>query len=466
VWELNVTVAETSSQDANFRPDDVYFSAADGRITTSALKEGFSKALIHASLVDSRLVIPDIFFFNSPGLRDHVLNADGISLLEVAIEQGLIVPALRNRATSFLDIASQMESDRIVGLISPQDFRAVGQRLDEARRRGHVSWAEWPPLLGESYNKLLTKILQVEQPPSFGGDRVDSDLWRLTKNLRFDAIEKAREYRRSQGGTDIRRGEIITEVGRILGVLGKDEQVSDLDVVLRELRKRPGGEEGSWYRAADAFYEWLDELYRFNQADRMNVQPSATNSRPGTIGLLAQAYRLTDYGPSSGPPPVAAKIEAEVEVPRFETLGRLDAHALLDLRQYGRVWRANANEFLAAPTVHSRHNAEESLEQYAHKLRRAARTKVLQTMQIEGAAGLVLTTGSEAADLVMQSLGNNFSIASMVAVVTGGYLSTQYIVKLHGQDKIEKRLDRGRDPKNVSSLELPDPNPLGAPPIG
>lgn len=441
---------------AVYKPDDVYFSAADGRVTTLAREEGFARALIHAALVDSRLIIPDIFFFNSPGLRDHVLSDTGLSVLEVAVEQGLVVPALRTEADSFEDIARHMTTNRIVGLIAPEDLRAVAKRLDDARKRGRVEWAAWPDALGESYNTLLTKILQVKEPLAFGGDSVDPDIWRLTHRLRFDAIEKARAYRRSEGGTDVRRGEIITETGRILGVLGPTEEVTDLNIVLSRLSSQ-GPSQQPWHTAADMFFEWLDELYRFNQADRMNIQPTATNARPGTISLLAQAYRRVDYGPLPQSSPDPADLTLEEDIPTFDELSRLDARALLELRHFGRSWRDAADAFLASPSTTSQHAAEQKLEEYARQLRRSARAGVFQSMEVTTMAGLVFMVGSAGADAVMTSLGTNVPVASIVQVLTGGLISTQYVVRSRRSESVQKKLDLPR-PGQIKNLQLPDPN--------
>ena len=441
---------------AIYKPDDVYFSAADGRVTTLAREEGFARALIHAALIDSRLIIPDIFFFNSPGLKDHVLSDTGLSVLEVAVEQGLVVPALRAEADTFEDIARQMATNRIVGLIAPEALRAVAKRLDDARKRGHVEWAAWPDALGESYNMLLTKILQVQEPPAFGGDTVDTDIWRLTHRLRFDAIENARTYRRSQGGTDVRRGEIITEAGRILGVLGPAEEITDLNIVLSRLSSQ-GPARQPWYAAADMFFEWLDELYRFNQADRMNIQPTATNARPGTISLLAQAYRRVDYGPLPKSYSNPEDLTLEEKIPTFNELSRLNARALLELRHFGRSWRDAADAFLANPSTTSQHAAEQKLEEYARQLRRSARAEVLQSMEVTTMAGLVFMVGSAGADAVMTSLGTNIPVASIVQILTGGLISTQYIVRSRRSEAIEKKLDFPR-PGQIKNLQLPDPN--------
>ena len=79
-------------------------------------------------------------------------------------------------------------------------------------------------------------------------------------------------------------------------------------------------------------------------------------------------------------------------------------------------------------------------------------------MQVETLAAFVLATGSEAADAVTTSLGQNLPIASVVQVLTGGYIATRYLARSRGSEEIEKRLDVPRK-TDIRSLQLPDPNP-------
>ena len=105
---------------------DVYFSVADGQVTVLAEEEGFTKALVHAALVDSRLVVPDVFFFNSPGLYQHTCLRSDKSLLETAMEAGLVIPALRTPASSFAEISTHLAEQRIVGLASEASAWGTG----------------------------------------------------------------------------------------------------------------------------------------------------------------------------------------------------------------------------------------------------------------------------------------------------------------------------------------------------
>lgn len=435
--------------------DDVYFSAADGRVTTDAGETGFARALVHSALIDSRIVVPDIFFFNSPGLQQHVANAEDISLLEAAIQAGLVVPSLRAPAKTFTEIAAYLKRARIVGLLGEPALGDLAAKLDRALPGKRPEWGGWPAALGESYKKLLLKLLQVDKPPKFGHSSIDEMLWRGTEDLRYDAIEQALEVRRQDGGSDIRRGEIITQAGRILGVLADDEDIVDLDVVLRRIADSHGRKSPRFLRA-EAFFEWLDELYRFNQADRMNIQPTATNSNPGTLCLLAQAYRKVDYGPADAGKAFQLRLNGEVEIPRFASLSRIGPRQLIELRGYGREWQTSAAAFLKDPQNDTRSAAERALEDYAAALRKQFKKEVLQTMRVQSVAGVGANIGVQAADAMMEALNTNVPVASVVAVLTGGYVATQYVVKTRGSEQVTKQLWQPRDVR-VSQLEDPDP---------
>jgi hypothetical protein len=136
----------------------------------------------------------------------------------------------------------------------------------------------------------------------------------------------------------------------------------------------------------------------------------------------------------------------------------VDPHELLRLRHYGREWRSAADWFLRLPNESNRHNAERALEIYAQQLRRLTRRQILQSMQVETLAGLVLTAGSGAADAVMVSLDKNVPIASVVQVLIVGFIATRYLIRSGGSEGAEKRLDLPRK-TGIKSLQLPDPNP-------
>ena len=273
-------------------------------------------------------------------------------------------------------------------------------------------------------------------------------------DLRFDAIDRARERRRAVGESDVRRGEIIAEAGRILGVLDGDEQISDLAMIMRRVgRVHPRGSLD--YVCASSFFEWLDELYRFNQADRLDIQPTMANGRPSTLCLLAQAYRTEGRSSTTGESPRVLSFDAEVEVPSFATLSRLDIKTLLDLREFGRNWRAQSEVFLASPTERTRLAAQRALDEYAASLRRKTKHAVLQTLRTETLAGAAATVATETADGVMTVLQTNIPIASIVAVLSSGYIAAQYFRKSSGKERVDKHLWQPRDIR-IAQSEDPD----------
>jgi hypothetical protein len=175
------------------------------------------------------------------------------------------------------------------------------------------------------------------------------------------------ELRRS--GYGVRRGEIVNFAGRYLGVVRQDEGVADADVIMsrysrEHFRKVP-------YDAAGSFFDWLDELYRVNQAERLRVRANFFARRPSDVAVLEAAATHVQGSPISttGEEHSTDTLEVLVELPHAAAFKRLEPERLLALRVWGDQWYMAANEFMTSSSPDGRRlariRAEAAILDYA-----------------------------------------------------------------------------------------------------
>jgi hypothetical protein len=185
-------------------------------------RDDFERSLLWGILFQPFILVPDIFFFISSHLHAHI--AGGLSLLEAAMEHGVVVPSFRSPGTSsFRDALGVVESAGIQGLRpKPENLRIAG-RLDDTTRSGGFRFTTWPTdrLLAATYESRLTGILTADHPPLADAWPDDDETrrrlergWTVSRRWRLDCLEDA--VRRSDGG--LRRGAFMNALGRSLGM--------------------------------------------------------------------------------------------------------------------------------------------------------------------------------------------------------------------------------------------------------
>jgi hypothetical protein len=400
--------------------DLVFFSPADRRVSASMPQSDFESALVYSFLFEPGVVIPDVFFFISLHVRNHILRTPGESLFEKALQIGAIRPALRSPASSFSGILASVRG--IWGLLPEGDLQELVSRYNEATSAGLPKVVLWPDRMGEKYDKLLSKVLQQDDPPTIGKYSVEARIWEYTRRLRFDAIDNAREVelRRPEGGFGVRRGEIINEAGRILKAIEADEAgVSDSDdVIIRYNPSRKGERE-----AVVEFFSWIDELYRINQAQQFVVRPNVINQTSQDLAIVDSAMESwrRDTGNLGSPD----YFEATVRVPSVEYLLSLPSDQLIELRNEGRIWRSKIHRYFDLPYTASREVAEDALQDFAKELRKRAPASQIQQMTVKGVvisagSGALATAAEVAASQAHLPAGSG---AAIVTVLSTGYLT-------------------------------------------
>lgn len=426
--------------------DHGMFAAADRR-AAKALNVRFEEMLYHSLLLEPGIVIPDIFFFNSPGISAHVLgdSPGPQTFLELGLKEGYVIPALRQDVTNFRDVLKYLRKQDIRGMLPDRDTERIAYRLQANQREG-LSDMIWPSAMSSSYEDLLVNALQDPMnPPGFGQSvGVSDSYWSITERFRRDAINEAREleYARNAGLSNaygVRRAEIIEAVGRRLNVLSSGEKVIDSDEVLQRYEARLGSRESEEYKATCAFFEWLDELYHLNQSNRMSVRGGTTTQEPHTLAIL-QAAR----GQISPVTPIVPSetFSIDIAIPTIGILKRIDPKTLHELRQlYGLPWNTAALDYTLAPSVITRKVAEEKLDKFAQALRKCA-TDQVKTSDVRTVNATVAALGRLgqpaliAAGAWIVAVENQLPYDVVtVSAVTSGFMGYKYFRELREKRK-------------------------------
>ncbi|WP_433058104.1 hypothetical protein [Dactylosporangium sp. CS-033363] len=366
--------------------NDAYYGGVDPRHAGGPVSRAtFERDLVNMILFDDRILLSDSIFFNNPTVLEHVRAArDAPSLFEHAIMRGIVTPTVREPVDSFADIARYVRRYELLGALPPGEVEELAARYSVAPGQ----FVLWPERMGDRYLHLLTtQLSDPVLPPRYAGSLIDDETWRATEWLRREVIAEAVDVERGRTGSGVRRGEIVKVVARIMGVLPYDPSALDTHAVFAAIAEHDPRRE-----AVRNFFDWIDDLWHFNQASAFSVKPQLSAANPGSLALVPSP------GLSSDPQPGAAtwQFTAEERIPRFDVLMALGPNRLFELRDYGHEWAAASRALVnlppdTPPTVVDtmRQRAERSLHEYARRINRATRAAAPKELLIvEGAVNV------------------------------------------------------------------------------
>jgi hypothetical protein len=381
----------------------VLFSGADRRLSMGMDQEAFERSLLTAILFEPRLIMPDAYFFNSPLVMRHVSRSPGPSLLELALQDGALTPAVRDADVgSFEDMRKNLVTNRVYGLLRTEDLEQLSSLLRNAGRNAG-DWIPWPERMAESYANLLRKVLQTDEAPSFGNVGIDRETWRRTARLRFDALDDAIGLERDYG---VRRSEVIRSAARKMGLPEGDfarlpSEKALLSAVSDDRRRED----------LAAYFRWLDVLYIANQADRFGVRSSITSNDQSALAVMAAAIHTPSIQADTEAVHSPVRLnELTVRMPSIRALSRLPGQKIMELRRSGVEWRSGLDAYFADPTPTNGTRVELALEAFGKEARRTTGREAIRDFGI---------TCRERAEIA----GIGVGLASAVAEpVTGGVL--------------------------------------------
>src|SRR2546423_3361498 len=116
-------------------PDTALFSAADRQMESflsfGFLRSAFEESLLNNLLFEEYIVVPDIFYFISGGLDEHIKarsQANSVGLLEAGLSEGFEIPAFRSPGTtSFREAFDLILDSGIAGLLPRVDCIGIAK---------------------------------------------------------------------------------------------------------------------------------------------------------------------------------------------------------------------------------------------------------------------------------------------------------------------------------------------------
>lgn len=314
-------------------PGTIYLSASDRQgeafVYRDSLADLFNTSLLTNVLFEAGAVMPDIFFFISTGVWEHLQEAkkdNRASFMEVAVENGLLFSAFREPAyNTFSDAYQQIMDTSVRGTRPNSDCLHIARTLDRSFSRGKDAGKAWPcywPIhsVGAKFEQRIVRFFDPDGDPETDVSPIDTpeirELWARTREWRTSYLNEARGL----GVSGFRRGDYLAVLGRAAGIT---TPVNDV----REIFESIAPESRSAMRA---LCFWMNECYQFNQAIEFGAIPNVAHFdsilSPVTLAALSRPG-------DAGITPSFHDEEVSARVPPPRVLAKLDAAGLIGVRQ-------------------------------------------------------------------------------------------------------------------------------------
>jgi hypothetical protein len=337
----------------------VYFSASDRQLESYLDKKSFSQSLVKNICFQDSVLIPDIFFFISGPLAEHLHSSSQLTLLEAGIIEGEILPAFRVKGTSnFSDALKIIRKVPIRGV--REDAEDTARRLDRAisSKTKIQPWPDWH--VGERYAETLRKHLMADSPPAIDESVVNRDivkkLWECTERWRIDCVEEAVLFaRENDKGL---RGTLMAAVLKSL----KGGTLSDIEVDdVNQLFTAASDDERFFLHF---FCRWMTDCYQYNQATEFGAIPNFPEFDPLDCLMVQSFYPNREAATGTG----TGNLEIDVDLPPIELLQKLDPKELIARKHnYGCAYLCDL-ELWQSGNVEDEKDLRNNLHKYATDL--------------------------------------------------------------------------------------------------
>ena len=216
--------------------------------------------------------------------------------------------------------------------------------------------------LGWTFDELLDQNLRREEPTELDlaegiGEGELRGYWERTKRWRQACVDEAREAARKIGEGGVRRGEIMNAVGRALG-LEKDSKVHDIGDLFRAFPEQE--------QDLRIFFQWVNELYQYNQADGLGAIPNFPGYNPLSGAVVGGVLPL---GPARVDLSSAPTIKARVEIPPVGVLHRVSPYELVRIREtIGHGYLSAVDAWQDRPNDWNKSEVRRTLGEYAKEI--------------------------------------------------------------------------------------------------
>ncbi len=433
----------------------IYFSTADLQLESLLDDLDFDRSLLLNILFQPKILIPDIFFFISTGIRNHLTRNESLSLLELGLQKGLIIPAFRDiNAQDFTSILS------VVNGSGNNENAILGIRFDSSdtalRLDANVTIPEilpWPNYnIGKGYQEIIVKYLSQDEMPTMptGSEygQFYKYYWEETKKWRQDCVFDAIKETERIAGEGLRRGLLITEIGRSLGIVKGDQKLNSVsDLLINKVSDK--------HRDLLQYYcRWLTDCYQFNQAKAFNCKPYFPEFHP-ISGIMASQFidsATTDPVDNSQ----FEILNVELKMPSISTLKKVKPSEIIAIRdEFGADYRKAVLDWQINGSG-KEENLRNCIVSYCNSISRETKKRhqiLLNKFE------LTVSRIKNAVPIATALIGKNFieNMADLVSLTALSFAITETgFVCLKGLSRSEKqRIDLVRT-KSKKTLKQPD----------
>ncbi|MEU6067663.1 hypothetical protein ABZ864_25150 [Streptomyces sp. NPDC047082] len=350
----------------------VYLSALDRQaesfIDPPQRKSVLERSLLSNLLFETAVLIPDIFFFISSGLADHIkcaVDENRESLIGASIAEGVAVSAFRDTDCNDFKTAYETVRDTgIRGLLAPEVCKQIARQLDISARSGKESQdfasTPWPTeSVGAMYEQRLASFLQPEGDVPPAETRQIIKLWNDTHHWRHESFDNAR----ARDDSGFRRGSYMAALGESVGLRGAP--VDDIGQLFNEVR------DPERLLALKVLCYWMNECYSYNQARAFGVMPNFPNFHPELSQVMLTSLEVSGVDNPTG----ITETTVTARIPPPRVLLGMDPRRLIRVRKQtaGAEYFAALNEWRGDPLNESlRREVETLFKAYARALRMEA----------------------------------------------------------------------------------------------
>ena len=404
----------------------------------------------------SRLVMPDVFFFNCTPLLSHLQTTPGrLPFFVQAVRKGLVVPAFRSReVVTFSKSLEELGGDQIRGVEREQfDLSKVARLLDRSYPDDRQP-AVWQSNMGGRFEALVDRVFN--EP----ADRIHDDelrhLWEATRDWRLRGVEGAKQLTHSLGGTGLRRAEIWNFLGRWLGILDKGGSFNKPAEFIQAAGTSP-----ELAKQASFIVDVTNICYQLNQASGLELLGNV--SEPNVPRVLSRPAETVIPGLQApgiwhSPTNVFAHV---VRVPRVSAMLKTDSVRLLEVRdgEKGLSYRYYRNEWMFDPSERNEQDLRKAADKYAHAIRNVAKgaqesTRIVQVSNaartvMGGSIGALVGSlgnliGAHQGYVLVTSLAGVGAGASAIVKNTTVPKSQKYAIEAHSYRPAEYNLGQAR----------------------
>lgn len=317
--------------------------------------------LANRMLLGNGVAISDSYFSTSAEIATD-LSDPTTSWTRAGLRTGHIVPAFRHPDVECFSINYKAGIDSTKPLGIRSDFEDVLYKLDSAFRGDGTRKIIWPNKMGVAFSELIKRKFAETGPKNSAWTPEQGKLWERTSQMRADYLGIAEERQENPTENGLQRASIFY-------AMAKDLKVADAADTRGIIES---GKDKKHREALSAIILWIDELYNYNLAQRLNVKPYFPVGA-GAGALMMYSLMLEGFlGAQSSPAP-------ETEWPWKHTFpwpsdkmlrGAASPRALLEVRRgdLGQAYEKSMSEFHDARDTASWETFRDASTEYSRKI--------------------------------------------------------------------------------------------------